>query len=261
VVLIPHLGFSQDWEIGLMLGGANYHGDLAPDITLSESHPAGGLLVKYNINSFFSTSVTLTQGTISGSDANHDHQSIRNLSFQSPISEFSTQLEFNFLPFAIGLNPKNFSPFVFSGLSFYRFEPTALYRGNWIELKPLDTEGRDYASNTTYSIYQVAIPIGGGFKFAISDRINFGIALGSRYTFTDYLDDVSGLYYDKDLLEDEYGTLSAKLSDRSGEVGNYFGFNGKQRGRSDLKDWYIFGGITLSYKIRNRVCYYHKRQY
>lgn len=261
ILIFPFNVFSQDWEVGVFLGGSNYQGDIAPKLILTETHTSGGMFIKWNLNSYFSTLIGITQGNISGKDANHDHLEIRNLSFQSSIYELTAQMEFNFFPFAIGINPKNFTPYTFIGISLYRFEPRIQLGEEYIYLRPLDTEGRNITSDSRYSYYQPSIPIGGGFKFAITDKLNAGINLGYRYTFTDYLDDVSGTYFDQDLLKDEYGTLSANLSDRSGEIGKSIGFDGKQRGRSDVYDWYIFGGITISYKIRNSVCYYNRRIY
>ena len=102
----------------------------------------------------------------------------------------------------------------------------------------------------------MAIPIGGGFKFSISDKVIFGINVGYRYAFTDYLDDVSSTYYDRNILTEKNGKLSAELSDRSDEINTLpLGYMGKQRGRSDQRDWYIFSGIFISYKIRDAVCY------
>ena len=48
---------------------------------------------------------------------------------------------------------------------------------------------------------------------------------GIRYTFTDYIDDVSGLYYDKNLLIQYNGNLAATMSGtESGSLFNYVGY-------------------------------------
>ena len=106
-------------------------------------------------------------------------------------------------------------------------------------------------------MYQLALPIGGGLKFSVSDKLILGVNVGYRSAFTDYLDDVSSTYYDKSILLEKNGEISVALSDRSGETGiEPIGYMGKQRGRSDQRDWYIFSGIIISYKIRDAACYH-----
>jgi hypothetical protein len=258
IILFPIIVSAQRWELGFEIGPSNYQGDLAPDISLKETHLSGGLFFKKNLSPYFSSCFGLNQGQISGNDKNIASLKIRNLSFQSNITEIFYQLEFNFLPFSLGLNSKRFTPYTYCGISLFRFEPKALYNNQLIKLQPLDTEGRKMSNKkkSVYSLYQVAIPIGGGFKFNLSEKFIIGVNLAFRYTFTDYLDDVSTTYYDVALLQKEYGSESSALSDRSGEVNSSkIGFIGKQRGRSDHKDWYIFGGFFISYKIKNSACF------
>jgi hypothetical protein len=258
IIFFPLISFGQKWEIGLQAGPSNYQGDLANDITLNETHFSAGIFLKKNAGQFFSHNFGLMEGEISGNDQNFTSQKIRNLSFQTNIYEFSYQLEFNFLPFAFGLKHKDFTPYVFTGLSLFYFDPQAIYSGQNVKLNKLDTEGKIAGNEKkhAYSLYQLAIPIGGGFKYAISDKFIIGINVGFRSAFTDYLDDVSTTYFDKNILSEKNGDLSAALSDRSGETENQpIGYMGKQRGRSDLRDWYIFSGIFISYRIRDSVCF------
>jgi hypothetical protein len=257
-LLLPTLVFSQRWEIGMQAGPSNYQGDLAPDIELSETHFCGGIFIKKNLSQYFSLCFSAMEGKISGQDKNISSQKIRNLSFQSTITELSYQLEFNFFPFSFGLNPKKFTPYVATGLSAFMYDPKSMYNNHLVKLKPLDTEGKKLSEKkkSTYSLIQFAIPIGGGLKFNLSEKYIVGVNLSFRYTFTDYLDDVSTSYYDPGILSQQYGEISANMSDRSSEVNSEkVGFMGKQRGRSDLKDWYIFGGIFISHKIKNSACF------
>jgi hypothetical protein len=258
IILLCHPIFlyAQKWEIGLFAGGANYFGDLAPDIAVTETNYSVGLFFKKNLNQYFSFYFGANQAFITGNDQNFNSQEIRNLSFQTNITEITYQLEFNFLPFSFGLGHKNFTPFTSIGLSVFTYDPKAIYNNNLIKLKPLDTEGRSLLDKKRYSLYQLAIPIGGGFKFNLSEKFIAGINVTFRYTFTDYLDDVSTVYYDVDMLEQELGQQSAALSDRSPELhNNAIGFMGKQRGRSDQNDWFILGGIFISHKIKNSACF------
>jgi len=244
---------SQNWEIGVHLGGSNYLGDLSPDIMLKETNFYQGAFFKKNVSPFFSNTFNVYYGKISADDKNFKHLKIRNLDFHSNVLEFSYILEFNFFKFSLGLNPNRFTPYTFIGFGIFTFNPKTTYNGMVINLIAMDTEGKLIETyKRAYKTFQPVIPFGGGFKFKISKGINLLISCGFRYTFTDYLDDVSGQYFNVDLLADKYGQISPALSDRSEQ---HIGFDGKQRGRPDINDWYYFYGFTISFQIRNKVCF------
>jgi len=252
-IIYSAVSFGQNWEIGLHGGGSNYLGDLSPNIVLSETKSYYGIFIKKNLSPFFSSTLNVYYSTISGNDNNFKHLKLRNLNFFSEIYEFSYILEFNFFKYALGLNPHKYTPYTFIGFGIFSFNPKTTFNGMIIKLKALDTEGHLIVSSKNgYSGIQPIIPLGGGFKIKITKGINLLTNIGFRYTFTDYLDDVSSEYFSIDILEDKYGYLASALSDRS-EV--HIGFDGKQRGRPDLKDWYFFYGFSLSFQIRNKVCF------
>jgi len=242
------------WELGIFGGISNYMGDLAPDPLFKESHPAVGLALKRNSNPYFSYTLSLNYGTISGNDSNSVTLAPRGLKFESVIVELSTQVEFNFFKFGTPevFGAKRFSPYVFTGLSFFHFDPTVTYNGKLYHLQTERTEGQGIVKNAPdqYKLYQFSIPIGGGLKFNLSDKFNLMLLAGYRATFTSYLDDVGGLYPDKALLvASKGGDLSAFFSDPT-----HIGETGGQRGNRDKLDWYMFYGITLSYIIPGPIC-------
>ena len=51
-----------------------------------------------------------------------------------------------------------------------------------------------------YRLTEVAIPMGLGVKYRLTERFILGLDAGLRKTFTDYLDDVSGTYVNNDDL-------------------------------------------------------------
>ncbi len=245
----------QNWEGGLFVGASNYRGELAPRVVPKESHPAVGVFVKRNLSPFFSFALSAKQGTISGDDANFDHLEKRNLSFESTITEVSAIFEFNFFPFLKGLGPDQFTPYVYSGFAMFRFEPTTVLDGETYELQNFRTEGQGVTSDAPgqYSNFQPAIPIGGGFKVQLDRRLNLTFKVGYRATFTDFLDDVSTNYPEKDALADAQGPKAVRLSDRSAEA--WYTGPEKQRGNPQNNDWYLFAGFTFSYNIENPDCY------
>ena len=242
------------WEIGVFGGVSNYEGDLAPDPVLKESHPAVGIVLKRNANPYFSYTLSANYGSISGNDSNFKSLAPRGLKFDSKIIELSTQIEFNLFKFGTPdvFLAKRFTPYVFTGLSFFHFDPTVTYGGKLYHLQQENTEGEGLGSGSPseYKLNQLSIPIGGGLKFNLSDRLNLLILASYRATFTSYLDDVGGLYPDKaKLVASKGGDLSAYFSDPTG-----IGVTGSQRGNPDKLDWYMFYGITLSYIIPGPIC-------
>ncbi len=257
LVFIAFLFFSrltlnaQSVELGALYGFSGYMGDLQQShIEVSELHKSYGIFSRINFNKFLSTRLSVAMAKISATDANYqtlEPRRMRNLSFESPLYEGSLQLELNFLRFGMCDNPLAKSYF-FSGISGYYFNPQTQYKGQWIELQPLGTEGQLIAQNNdaSYSLIQMAIPIGFGFRIFPAKFVSIGFELGFRKTFTDYLDDVGSVYPDLTVLS-ESNPLAAALSFRTPELGYESGLNpaGQARGANG-NDTYFIGGVSLS---------------
>lgn len=245
-------------EIGVFIGGCYYIGEINPIAHLNQfTKPAGGILFRYNINPRLSGRLNLLFGSIEGHDSfsNSAAAQQRNLSFKSPINEFSAQLEFNFLDYQIGNEKRKFSPYIFFGIAGFKFNPQGQLNNNWVALQPLGTEGQGLdggASKKKYKLIQIAIPFGFGAKANLSKNIGISFEWGIRKTFTDYLDDVSKKYYDPAILAAARGGTAAVMSDPS--IGTDPGFNntGRQRGNPTNKDWYSFAGIGLTIKLKEK---------
>lgn len=257
-----HLAFAQKWEYGIAIGASNYQGDLAQDVVIKESHPAFGLLGRYNFNNFWSMRAGLTYGQISGSDENFQEYKLRNLNFKSHLWELSHIFEFNYLPFGSNPRTSSLTTYVLSGWSLCRVNPQAYYNGRYFDLKPLRTEGQ--SNKETYNLVQLAVPIGGGIKYSPTKNWIFAFEMGWRRTFTDYLDDVSTVYPDRETQLDQFGQLSADLSDRSWEVegvGEPLSQEGNMRGDPNFKDWYIFSMLSVSYRFTPIQCWPKQSRY
>ncbi len=68
-----------------MLGGSNYHGDLAYNIVPKETNLSGGVFFKYNINETWSIRPTLSYMKISGAADTFKEKTLRNISFRKNI--------------------------------------------------------------------------------------------------------------------------------------------------------------------------------
>lgn len=258
IFFIIHFSNAQNYEIGVLAGISNYNGDLIPKKSaeaLRHSHFSVSPFLKYKLNSYFDARASITYCKISGDDAlvSDLNQRKRNLSFSTNIFEISFGIDYNILGYIPQNLTKPLSPYLHIGIAGYHFDPTTNYQGQTIHLQPIGTEGQGMNGfKSKYSLNQISIPFGGGLKYALSDRINVGIELNLRKTFTDYLDDVSGYYVNYYELLNGNGAIAAALGNRTGEL---FGTKpeqlptGSQRGNPRLKDWYITFGIQLSYNF------------
>jgi hypothetical protein len=245
---LPLTAASQKTDVGVLLGAANYLGDLAPDLVINETRPAGGIFVRNRLSKFFALKHSLIYGRIKGDDANFEFNKLRNLSFRSDIFEVSSVVEFNYVPFGTEILTEKFTTYAFLGISLFRHNPKTLFNGRWMPLKPIGTEGQGLPGGKDYGLWQVAIPFGMGCKYNLSDNWMIGGEIGFRRTYTDYLDDVSTRYPDFSAVGSPQVML---ISDRSGEVngGKSLASPGDARGNPATKDWYIIAGLTLAYRI------------
>ena len=253
---LPLFTNAQHSEVGLMIGTSNYWGDLNPspfEGAFQETHVAFGGFFRYNMGDYVALKLGITQGSISGHDSKSEsiYRRGRNLSFKSSITEIAITGEFNIL----GYQPYNlyrpFSPYVFAGVAFFKYNPKAQLNGDWFKLQPLGTEGQglpQYPDNELYKLTQFSIPFGVGVKYALNDTWNVGAEAGIRYVFTDYLDDVSTVYADEIALLESRGEVAAALANRSGSDTQYSA--GQNRGNPNgNNDVYFIVGFTLSYNF------------
>ncbi|MFT5513154.1 MAG: opacity protein-like surface antigen [Bacteroidia bacterium] len=253
----------QNWEYGVLVGGSNYHGDLAFNIVPKETHFAQGVHIRYNFTPYWSYRPSIVHAKISGSDANFSDYKFRNLSFESDIWEVNNMLEFNFLPFGSRILSKDFSSYVTLGLTVFRHNPKAIFNDQTFALRDLRTEGQ--SSKEQYGLIQLAIPFGGGVKYNVNKNLVIGLEVAWRKTFTDYLDDASTVYPDLQEQRDQFGTVSANMSDRSWEVegvGEPLSVAGDERGDPGIKDFYFIAAFSITYRLTPIACWpKHKRDF
>ncbi|KAA2242874.1 outer membrane beta-barrel protein [Chitinophaga agrisoli] len=255
--LAPLCVFSQDWHVGGFLGISNYSGDLAQSrVDMRYTRPALGLMVKRDINRYLTLRAGLNMGHIAAADSTNESKLLvqRNLSFRSVIWEGNLIAEINFLD----IYDKGFTPYVFGGIAVFSFYPTTKDSlGNTVTLRRLNTEGQElaeYPERKQYNLTQFALPFGAGVKVMLSDAWTLGFEVGIRKTFTDYLDDVSKTYVDQDLLR-RFGQKSVDFAYRGDEVNGkgltpgVYPADGTIRGSDKHSDWYIFSGLTITYRI------------
>ena len=266
--IISVTAISQVNEFGFCSGAGYYIGDLNKS-HFSQQDLCFGLVYKTDFpNERVSLRFHLMYNKLKASDIKSgiESQIYRNLEFKSEVIEFGPIIEIDFFNFHPGQNhtdqPDFGSPYFFAGINYMRMNPKGKLNGEWVELQPLGTEGQGTILRNDnneivkkYSKNQIVIPFGLGVKMNITHHLSFSLEYGMRKTFTDYFDDVSGLYPDLIALADE-SIQAAQMSDRSGyPQGLNDSSFGLQRGDASNKDWYAVSGITLTYEFfKDIVC-------
>lgn len=188
----------------------------------------------------------------------------RNLHFKTHLFSFNLHGEYYFIKEK--LNPRyafsnlhswrNFSAYIFTGVSINMFNPKAKLNGKWIALQPLGTEGQGIGDNPApYSKMAIGWPIGLGVKYSLNKKIAIGLEISNTYTNSDYIDDAHDSYFDNDQIKATYGENAALLADR------HLDYDGnphtepkpsgqKMRGNPKYNDAFIFTVVTLTYKLK-----------
>ena len=230
-------------SFGVNVNALNYFGDLAPNpgigsTDISFTRPGFGITASYRYSPAISIVAGLNWGRLRGDDfesadpydESGSYRYVRNLSFRNDIYEFMAGVQYDFIPnHGTFLNRLKIVPYAFAGVSLIYHNPKALVpdvnvftgetmpnAGEWVALEPLGTAGQysDAYDVKPYSLIQPAIPLGIGGRFAVTQRLDLSLEIGYRILFTDYIDDVGGLYVDLGALDSD---LARVMSDRSRE--------------------------------------------
>ncbi|MBK5280249.1 MAG: hypothetical protein JJE09_15430 [Bacteroidia bacterium] len=245
-------GFSKDKKynsLGISVSALNYYGDIAPrpqriSTDISFTRPAIGLNFIHRFGPFYSLQTQLMYGVLKGSDSQtadptgetSQYRYKRNASFRNQIVELSVVGVFDlFKNEATYISRVKWTPYVYVGLAGFTNNPKAqapatdltgaplAEAGKWVKLRPLGTEGQHSTLDQTdvnfgikpYKGFQIAIPFGLGGRFRINEVMDLWADIGFRYTFTDYIDDVSQNYVG---LEKLNGQLAKAMSYRTNEI-------------------------------------------
>lgn len=254
-ILLAFNSNAQRNEFGIFGGGSYYLGDINPSKHFSFMKPAYGFVYRYNFTPNWTFKLNAFQGEVYSSDSEIEFNAERNLHFKSKITEVSTQIELNFFKYVTGSDDYIFAPFIFGGISLFKYNPKAEIAGEWYELQALGTEGQGttaYPDRQPYNLVSFGIPFGMGFKLSLSDNIGLAAEWGLRKTFTDYIDDVSTTYADPYVLSSQNTPVAASLADRTEyeEGETPIDKTGMQRGDPTTNDWYSFVGISITFRLK-----------
>jgi hypothetical protein len=282
--------------LGFSVNALNYYGDISPrpskvSTDISFTRPAFGISFAHRFGPRYTLQGQFMYGTLKGSDNSSADKSDlqngvfryqRNLSFRNRIKELSVVAMFDlFENENTYISRVAWTPYAYGGVAAFVSNPEAQApatdltgaplseAGDWVKLRPLGTEGQYSTLDPTdvnsgikpYKTMQIAIPFGFGARFRINEVMDVWADIGFRYTFTDYLDDVSQNYVDLDKLKtplaqamsyrtNELGPPKAPYTTTSGivvEAGYGSEFTDNVRGSKNDRDIYMVTSVRLTY--------------
>ncbi len=157
-------------DLGLLIGGTYYLGDLNPTGLFRSPGVTCGLNYRYNINQRYVVKASFNWLMLSASDAlsTDKYQQFRNNSFASNAFDLTPQFEFNFLPLKFAEHKRSFTPFISTGLGFAAFIGSS-------------------------STNKVVLPFTLGGRFALGNMWSIGFEWNARKLFSDKIDNQTNI--------------------------------------------------------------------
>ena len=149
--------------------------DVGPTTYVNPNKMAFGLLYKWNRSPRHSWRFSYTQSTVAADDADSEMGSRqeRGYKFKNSIKELSAGLEFDFFTFDLHDSDPQFTPYVFSGLSYTFYDGLYFINGG---------PNKDKTNRT------LGIPMTVGVKGRVFRHFVIGFEVAARYSFADDID-------------------------------------------------------------------------
>lgn len=263
------------WDYGVTIGASNYLGDIGgkektrrdfvADMKLAKTRWNVGGFVRYKWLPRVSFRLALDYLRLEGNDklSSNPGRRYRNFNFRNDVFDLGGTAHFFFYENNdLGNNYRyknGFRAYIFAGVGAFYNNPKTNYNGEWVRLRPLETEG------VAYKPIVLNLPSGFGFYFTFDKKHRLGYEFNWRKTFTDYIDDISGNYPDSppaDNLTRDIVLRTPELGQAGLEEnrGAYLSHTwGNKRGDKTNKDSYITMSLTYSYVIRGKSSFYRTR--
>jgi len=253
--IISNSTFSQTTRFSAALGWSAYFGELVGMPTPKDLSPAVSFGGSYDFSNQLRGRITISGLGIRGNDRNSDKPSHkeRNLDFSSFVWDVNLAAEYDFL------NENDFKiiPYAFVGPGVFGFNPITHdgTTGERVQLQKYGTEGQGlsaYPDRKPYDLTQINIGGGGGLKVSINKSTQVSAEIFFRYTFTDYLDDISIIGYVNPVYFQNEGKLkSLEYSYRGSEYPNFTPFSQKiyNRGNTIPVDFFYSTQLKITFNI------------
>ena len=207
--------YGQRVEAGIFTGMSVYSGDLSPKVISRYTqfmNPVGGVALRLRGRGVVGARLGFNYTHLEGDDARSAHPG-RQLSFRTQLLEASALAEWYLIPDNFLGDEPAVTPYLFTGLTVFHFNPVTELDGYTIELQPVGTEGQGLEGyEPPYERTQLAIPYGIGLRIKLNRKSSLSVELSGRKLFTDYLDDVSDEIVDYSVIYEEKGQEAARIS-------------------------------------------------
>ena len=182
LLLTVQFSLAQIYEVGLFLGKSNFIGDVGETTFINPIYNEvaddwiKGISLKWNRSPRHSYRFSFISGKLAANDlvSKDPRRAERGYNFSTPISELSLGMEFNFLDYNLHEAGIKYTPYIFTGLTYAKFDKLAL-QNNAIMI--LDGKNSYYG-----------IPFILGFKYRVLEHFIISGEVGSRFMFTDNID-------------------------------------------------------------------------
>ena len=124
IMLSVNFGYSQTYEIGAIVGGSNYIGDIGRTTYIAPKNLAFGGIFKWNRSSRHSFRASVLVARVIGNDFDSGEQrrKIRGYQFENTIKEVSIGLEYTFWEFNMYSGRPQSTPYLYTGLTYILYD-------------------------------------------------------------------------------------------------------------------------------------------
>jgi len=162
------------FELGAGAGMVTYLGDFNANLT-KNAQPMFSLVAKYRFDPRMALGLNVSYGKIKG--ASKDAQTYtpapwQDYSFNHALWDAGLRFEYNFWPYGTGMEyrgAKRLTPYIFIGVGLSLAKPDKTEAG-------------------------MNLPIGGGVKYKVADRVNMALEWAMHFSTSDMLDGVKDPY-------------------------------------------------------------------
>ena len=163
-------------EVGAGAGVVSYQGDFNGNI-LKDMQPMGTLMAKYRFNPRMAMALNVSYGQLKGSlkDVKTYYPGLDTYSFKTSLVDAGLRYEYNFWPYGTGeeyRGAKRITPYIYIGIG-------------------MTVAKADKADKTTASLN---VPLGGGVKYKVADRVNLALEWTMHFSGSDQLDGMTDPY-------------------------------------------------------------------
>jgi hypothetical protein len=241
-------------------------------------HPAIGVRLGMNYGILYATDAWNKDKAIAAPNIQDDYYQryTRNQNIKDYVWEGNLMIEID--PLRAAGNTRRArkigQPYLLGGIAAFHYKPYSTYTNHvtgsssWQNIADLHLEGdgftKDQSGNpwtgkafpAAIQYWQMAIPLGVGYRWEIGEHLGLCVEYVWRMTFTDYLDGVSGAYIDPALfatnLPANKATIAQDMYDRTWVLTNNHRPVGQLRGNSSNNDSYSTVSISFFYKIKSK---------